>query len=520
MASPLADYLKVQKATDQAILSTLRASAASIDSELRRLQSRTGVGAAIRREQLLMSQVAMQREMERLWTRVGDIVEVQKAVAAGAAAEGVLRDSSVLSSLFSAADRDYMARSAAATAARGLEAVERRLEGSSYVPLKESVYNNAALSSGKIDEIVNSALARGASAAELARDVRAYVNPNTPGGVRYASLRLGRTEINNSFHASQVKEAQKSPWVTAVRWWLSGSHSTPDECNEYAESVHFEGGTEGQFRPNDVPAKPHPQCLCFTTPDTVDRDEFIKQFEAGRYDEYLEENFPDLPLDNASKKAVNTPTKTPASSTPVNKVGSDELSRQMAAAEQERLALEKARYIQKGRGKGNFNPERGYTSDAARARQNYSESLNRDMNELKRNPEAFLAKNASDPSWVEYVSSQNDLVEELFKKNALDQDVTVARFMKGDFGNLSEGGYMADPGFLSTTTDLKSFLSSPSRAYEESSAQSWTFIIRAPKGTPALPGADYQKELFFGPGTRQRILSVDKANRTVYTEIV
>lgn len=295
MPSPLTDYLKIQKATDQRVLAALRLSAASIDDELRRLQGRTGVGAAVRAEQLLLSQVAMHREMERLWKNVGDITASQKAAAAASAAEGVVRDSTALSSLFSATDRDYMARSAAATASRGLEAVERRLEGSSYVPLAESVYNNAELANGTIDNLVNSALARGASAVELARDVRAYINPETPGGARYASMRLARSEINNSFHASQVRQAQESPWVTGVLWNLSGSHPVPDECNQYAESHHYNDGDPGVYKPSEVPSKPHPNCLCYTTTVDVDPDEFIKQFEKGAYDTYLDEAFPDLP---------------------------------------------------------------------------------------------------------------------------------------------------------------------------------------------------------------------------------
>lgn len=297
MPSPLIDYLKVQKATDQQILNALRDSAASIDRELRRLESQVGIGAAVRAEQLRMVQIRTQEEMARLWTRVGEITEAQKAVAAGEAARGILANNSVLSTLFSEADRDYMARSAAATAARGLEAVERRLEGSSYVPLAESVYKNNAVANGAVDNLVNAALARGASAAELAKDVRDYVNPNTPGGARYASLRLARTEINNSFHASQVKTAQESPWVTGVLWNLSGSHPVPDECNTYAETQHFDGGDVGVFKPTEVPGKPHPNCLCYTTTVDVDRDEFIRQFETGAYDTYLQEQFDLSPED-------------------------------------------------------------------------------------------------------------------------------------------------------------------------------------------------------------------------------
>lgn len=293
--TPLLHYLRLQRGLDRDVLSALRVSAASIESELRRLEGRVGVGAAVRSHQLTQSQAYINREMARFWGQAGNTIAEHQANAAAEAAEAFLRSNPTLSRLFSQADLDYMSRSTRASAAQGLETAMQRVSGASYVPLAESVYNNAALTSGKVDDIVTSALARGASAAELAKDVRGFINPNTPGGVRYASMRLGRTELNNAFHASQIQQAQKSPWVTAVMWNLSGSHPKPDECNEYADDTHFTGGEAGQFKPMEVPSKPHPNCLCYTTTVDVGRDEFIKQFETGQYDEFLESEFPDLP---------------------------------------------------------------------------------------------------------------------------------------------------------------------------------------------------------------------------------
>lgn len=499
MASPLADYLKVQKATDQAILSTLRASAASIDSELRRLQSRTGVGAAIRREQLLMTQVAMNREMERLWTRVGDIVEAQKAAAAGVAAEGILRDSSVLSSLFSAADRDYMARSAAATATRGLEAVERRLEGSSYVPLKESVYNNAALSSGKIDEIVNAALARGASAAELARDVRAYVNPNTPGGVRYASLRLGRTEINNSFHASQVKQAQEEPWTTGLRWHLSGSHPVPDECNQYAEKTHYEGGEPGVFRPSEAPGKPHPNCLCYTTNETVDPDEFIRQFEAGAYDDHLEKKYPDLP------NAPSTPSPKTFSGAhrPGASEGDYDLENPTLVVDGKHYRVD--RLSSSPEFKKSFSPQEREAMDRYTSGQTFF-----DFKQAYLDKTPFPGSNGEDLT---------EVLEGMFGKVSLAHDTTLYRSMRMPRGwadTVSPGGEIDHHFFVSTTTDP-----GQAKAYGSNSkkgSESIMLKILAPEGTKVVPGADILEEVILHPTSRMEVERVSKLS--TYTLIV
>jgi hypothetical protein len=285
---PLERYMTLQRALDREVLAALRASALNIDAELRRLQARAGIGNAVRRAQLVHSQVVIHNELARLWTAVGDSVSAAREVAAAEGAETMLRGSrNLLLQVLSARQFSVMAESVRLQASRGLEVLAERVSGSSYVPLAQSVYDNTALSRGHIDEIVNNAIARGASAADLARDVRAFVNPNTPGGVRYASMRLGRTELNNAFHANQVRQAQAQPWTVGVLWNLSGSHPTPDECNDYAEQEHYAGGPIGVFRPNEVPAKPHPNCLCFMTNEDVDRDLFIHQFEAGMYDEYL-----------------------------------------------------------------------------------------------------------------------------------------------------------------------------------------------------------------------------------------
>jgi hypothetical protein len=286
---PLIAHLQVQRNTDREMMAILRASAANIDTELKRLATKSGIGALTRTEQLKLSQAAMHREMAVMWTRLGDTIAAGKAEAAAAAVTGMLNPD-ILKAILPPGDLAYLTRSVELSAVQGLGAAEARLRYSK-IPLAESVYKNEALSSGKIDKIVDNALARGASAAELAKDVRAFVNPNTPGGVRYAAQRLGRTELNNSFHATQVRQAQREPWVQAVKWEISGSHPQPDECDDYAEGTFFVGGGAGEWLPQDVPQKPHPNCLCFTTPVAMDRDAFINGFMKGDFDSYLEEEF-------------------------------------------------------------------------------------------------------------------------------------------------------------------------------------------------------------------------------------
>lgn len=282
---PLISYLRVQRDLDRQMIAILRRSSERISRELAHLATKPGIGAAVRREQLLLTQAAIHRELTTLWDGIGRTVMAGRETAAAAAVEGIV-DRELLRSVLPAADADYLLDSMRTSARSTVEVVQARLE-LSQIPLAESVYKNRELSNGKIDAIVNEALARGASARELAADVRRFIRPDVQGGVRYAAFRLGRTELNNAFHATQVQTGIKTPWITGLKWNLSGSHPRPDECNEYADADNGMGA--GVWEPEQVPAKPHPNCLCFTTSETVGRDQFVDSFMAGDYDGFVDE---------------------------------------------------------------------------------------------------------------------------------------------------------------------------------------------------------------------------------------
>lgn len=318
---PLISYLKVQKQTDQAIISIMRDALTTIELELYGMSTKGAIGARVRKEQLYRVQTEIHREMEQMWLRIGDQVQAGRAAAAAAAIESMY-PTSWLKAVMPAEDVDYLMRSAKLQASRGIETLEARLT-LSKVPLAESVYKNAMVANGAVDEVINSALVAGMSAHELAKAVSGFINPATPGGPKYAAMRLGRTELNNAFHAQQVKAGIDTPWTFGLKWQLSGSHPKPDECNEYADQVHYKGGEAGVYPPEEVPAKPHPNCLCFTTPVTDSREEFIRKLESGSYDDYLDREFgldpssrfggpPPAPRVDVPPPAPKTPTPTAA----------------------------------------------------------------------------------------------------------------------------------------------------------------------------------------------------------------
>lgn len=116
------------------------------------------------------------------------------------------------------------------------------------------------------------------------------IDPNTKGGVSYAAKRLARTELNNAFHTTQQASAEVNPFVVALRWNLSNSHVTEDKCDELAKG-HSKGKTPGLYTPGDLPRKPHPQCLCYTTNEMMDEEDFLDlvsnpDYLDGLIDEY------------------------------------------------------------------------------------------------------------------------------------------------------------------------------------------------------------------------------------------
>jgi hypothetical protein len=278
--------LRVQVKADREVIAALKVAQRDINAQLRAIAGRGGVGAAVRREQLLFAKRAILREQATLWRRLGAIVQARRLEAAA----DVIRVGRNLDAvLLRAIPRGpSLARAIAESeedrARRNLDQMIARVNGDSYVPLSEKVYRSEAGITARVNRLVNSALARGLSAVEFAREARDFVNPLTPGGLRYAALRLSRTEINNAAHAVAINAQRDKPWVEGMEWHLSRSHPKADRCDEYA---HGGPNGDGLYPVADTPVKPHPQCFCYITPATVSPEEFLDNLVAGKYSDYL-----------------------------------------------------------------------------------------------------------------------------------------------------------------------------------------------------------------------------------------
>ncbi len=290
MAAPeprewLAAYSRVQRLADRDVLALLNIAYRDITKTLKVLDLSTNVSDLVRAQQLRMIQREMLREQATIWRYLGDIIRARRLEAAAAAAE---MGSAVDSVLFQAAGSEAQARalrsSLVASSQQTVEVFVARVT-LSQVPLAERIYKSNVWVNQRVQTMINSALARGLSAAEFAKEARSWFNPNVPGGTRYAAMRLARTEINNAFHATSVMQAVDKPWVNGMQWHLSRSHPKVDICDALAK-----GGPKGDgvYAPRNVPAKPHPQDLCYVTPVTEDEDTFLDNLVAGHYDDYID----------------------------------------------------------------------------------------------------------------------------------------------------------------------------------------------------------------------------------------
>lgn len=273
----LQPYRRVQAEAERDLRRILEASAKAIQARVARLPQ--GVGGQVRAAQLRLTLTAIRKLQRSMWTGAVNSTVVGGVDGAEKAAESAIETMTrVAYASLPEAAAEALVRGLRLSAESGLksDAARRKRE------LSTRVYRQAALHEGKVEDIIRQGLVSNLSAKELASDVYKYVSPTTPGGASYAAMRLARTEINNAFHERQLAGA-KRPGVTAVKWNLSGSHRVPDLCNVYAGH-----GGNGEWKPDSVPDKPHPQCFCFLTYVTAPPDEFRKRLEAGSFDDEID----------------------------------------------------------------------------------------------------------------------------------------------------------------------------------------------------------------------------------------
>lgn len=201
---------------------------------------------------------------------IGPIIQRSYPRAAAAAARSFSMIDKVLQDTVGRTAANVLLSTFRETARQGLE-LDRVRRAKVLSP---RVYRNSQLASGAVERTIRAGIIQGLSAKELAGNVAKFISPSTPGGVAYAATRLARTELNNAFHEAQKIQGE-APWVAATKWNISKSHPKPDDCDRFAEQDIYDLG-KGCYPADRVPDKPHPQCLCFTTYETISETEMLK----------------------------------------------------------------------------------------------------------------------------------------------------------------------------------------------------------------------------------------------------
>jgi hypothetical protein len=275
-------YLRIQARYDTRFRTMLIQAAEDAQDEIAALQTSTTFSASVKTAQL---RIVMKIIREVLKDLFGEILPVIK--------DGQKQSAVAAVDAFTETDRDFLEaafRESSRDIASFIEGQKRNSmlgvanavsrEYQSDQPLSARVYRTRYMANRWVQNQVNSGILRGASAKEIAFTVRKSIRPNTSGGVAYAAMRLGRTELNNAFHATSIALAQDRPWVEGMRWNLSKTHDFDLRCicEKYANQV---------FTVEQVPAKPHPLCRCFTTPEVEAFDVFVRHLTAGQYNDWI-----------------------------------------------------------------------------------------------------------------------------------------------------------------------------------------------------------------------------------------
>jgi hypothetical protein len=268
--NPLQDFLRVQQKMDVKMRSLLIQAALDAARKILLLSKKNGVGARTREAQLGMFLEYLKKEQTDLWIKTIYPLIVKTMPDAAKSAEGAATYiDEVLRDAVGTRQAEFLLDSIAIQAKIAAKFdLDSRAQN-----LSRRVWKNVDVNMGRIQKVVQKHLITGSvNPRELAADVKRFIDPTTPGGASYAAMRLARTEINGAFHDRQRSIAKDRSWVESVTWNRSRTHKHKDKCDLLARG-HSEGLTSGHYHTDEIPDKPHPQCLCYITYDLLsDRD--------------------------------------------------------------------------------------------------------------------------------------------------------------------------------------------------------------------------------------------------------
>jgi hypothetical protein len=531
----LAAYARVQRLADRDILRLLDQSLKDTRRMLRALEKKSNIGAMVRAEQLRTIKRHMLAEQAKIFRKLGDIVSARRVEAAArAVALGTATDAALFSAIGDTARARALGEALSQGLAHSTEVAVTRMTQSSF-PLAQRIYRTQAWMDGRVEAGINSALARGLSAKEFAREAEDWFNPNTPGGVRYAALRLARSEINNAFHAISVNSAMGKPWVHGMQWHLSSSHPKADVCDQYAHEDHSRLGA-GVYKVEEVPRKPHPHCFCYVTPVLESEDAFIDNMFAGKYDAQISKIFaesagqePGRNIVASGLGALSAKSKIPARKVPSVRRSFNNARRGEDALDS--VPLTTAHGLPTPGSLTGVQREfpAGVLSDEERRfLHQYRGTAYSNINEVLRRQRGDLPGTLG----FDFYREATGAIDSAMARSTLRSDVLVFRGVKSGravFGEAWDGQMVGaewtEWAYVSTTADEKVTRLFPGEVqrYQDPTKHA-TLRILARKGTHALglSGSDYESEILLARGLRFRVISDTGPgpNRVIDVEVI
>ncbi|AAN02072.1 head maturation protease [Mycobacterium phage Barnyard] len=278
----LTRYARIQNKTDVKVRTALVDAAEDASNRLILVGRSSTFSAGVRTAQIRLAMKELKEVHRELFDELLPIIKAGQSEEAEAAVDGLTETDRryLRAALRDASSTAYFVESQRQAARNGVAHAISSLH-KSREPLSARVYRTRSLANNWIQRLVTSSIVRGDSAQDIAKAVRAHIRPGTPGGTAYAALRLGRTELNNAFHATSIEISKDRPWVEGMRWNNSRIHE-PDPmeiCTRLNGQI---------YTVETVPKKPHPQCRCFVTPNLIPFELFLTQLAAGQYREWTQ----------------------------------------------------------------------------------------------------------------------------------------------------------------------------------------------------------------------------------------
>jgi cell pole-organizing protein PopZ len=278
-------YLKAQGPVDTKLRKILVQASEDAESQIASLAKSPTFSAKVKTTQLKMVMAEIRSVLNDAFLSITPVVSQGNKDAAAQAADALTEtDVEYIKKAFAASGGDYrdFIEGQRRQAQLQVANVVSKMYGFDK-PLSSRVYRTRYQANTWVRNTVSRQIAIGASAKDIAKAVRSSIRTNTPGGVGYAAMRLGRTELNNAFHATSVNLAKDRPWINGMTWHTSKVHEPND--NGTVEICDYYNGQN--FSLDLVPPKPHPHCRCFVVPEVEPLDTFVTHLTSGQYRDWI-----------------------------------------------------------------------------------------------------------------------------------------------------------------------------------------------------------------------------------------